>query len=130
MASRSTKHEPAINFTFMLSYPLAYCLYKSRLAVYNGASCDIDNSEVKQYHSPMNDIQELLAELQGKGWTIAAIADELDVHRETVSRWRSGHSYPDLAAPVKVTLRRLLQRRRIPKRKRYNKTHPLQRGRG
>ncbi len=67
----------------------------------------------------MNDVQEALARLQEKGWTIAAIADELGVHRETVSRWRSATSYPDLSRPTLMALEMLAKRQRVPKRKRY-----------
>ena len=38
----------------------------------------------------MSEIKEILDELIGKGWTIAAIADELAVNRGAVERWRSG----------------------------------------
>ena len=72
----------------------------------------------------MNEAQILIGELRAKGWTIAALADELRVHRETVSRWHSGSSQPDLMGPVVVALKALLVRRRIPKKRRYTKTPP------
>ena len=72
----------------------------------------------------MNEVQTQLVELRSRGWTIAAIADELRVHRETVSRWHSGTSYPDLIGPVTVALESLLARRRIPKKRRYTKKPP------
>ena len=69
----------------------------------------------------MNDIQEMIGELRSKGWTLAAIADEVAVSRNTVDRWYRGERYPTNAAGVRVMLRRLSARRRIPKRKRYSK---------
>ncbi len=70
----------------------------------------------------MNDIQEVLAQLRDKGWTWAAIARELGVHRETVSRWWAGTFYPDHPRVFVVVLEGLLRRRRIPKQKVYKKT--------
>jgi predicted transcriptional regulator len=34
----------------------------------------------------MEEVQRLIEELRKRGWTFAAIADELEVNRETVSR--------------------------------------------
>ncbi len=38
----------------------------------------------------MNDVREKLLQLKDRGWTMAAIADELDVSHMTVFRWRKG----------------------------------------
>jgi len=54
-----------------------------------------------------------------KGWTLAAISDELGVSAQTVMRWKSGTMYPVNAKPVMSSLERLARRKRIPKRKRY-----------
>ena len=67
----------------------------------------------------MNEIQQRIVELQAKGWTIAAIAAELDVHHSTVRRWESGDRYPENAKPVLMAFDALLQRKRIPKQRRY-----------
>ena len=72
----------------------------------------------------MNDIQEMIAELRSNGWTLAAIADEVKVARNTVDRWHRGERYPTNAAGVRVMLRGLIGRRRIPKQKRYAKKTP------
>ena len=72
----------------------------------------------------MNDVQRVLGELKGKGWTLAAIADELSVAANTVVRWNSGDRYPANSSGVKVILGQLKLRRRIPKRKRYTKKSP------
>ena len=72
----------------------------------------------------MNDIQEMIAELRSNGWTLAAVADEVAVSRNTVDRWFRGERYPTNAAGVRVMLRRLSARKRIPKRKRYSKETP------
>jgi transcriptional regulator with XRE-family HTH domain len=69
----------------------------------------------------MTEVQELIAELQRKGWTLAAIADELGVDDASVYRWQRGMRSPAIAVGVLVVLRGLLQRRRIPKRKRYKR---------
>ena len=75
----------------------------------------------------MNDVQQQIAELREKGWTIAAIADELDTHRETVARWVSGQRYPEHSKAISALLDTLSKRKRIPKRRRYEGTHHLQR---
>jgi transcriptional regulator with XRE-family HTH domain len=72
----------------------------------------------------MNDVRELIAQLIANGWTGAAIADELGVAANTVSRWHLGTRDPTNARAVKVALEQLLQRKRIPKRKRYKEKEP------
>ena len=72
----------------------------------------------------MNDIQQMIVELRSNGWTLAAIADEVKVSRNTVDRWFRGERYPTNAAGVRVMLGRLVGRRRIPKQKRYSKKTP------
>ena len=67
----------------------------------------------------MNRVQELMMELRAKGWTVAAIADEVGVFRDTASRWGRGVTQPTNIIPVVLALETLLQRKRIPKRKRY-----------
>ena len=67
----------------------------------------------------MNDIQEKLAELQGKGWTLAAIADELGVTNSAVEKWKSGARYPGAPRPYLLVFEQLSARKRIPKRRRY-----------
>jgi hypothetical protein len=69
----------------------------------------------------LNKVQSLIAQLEEKRWTIAAIADsdELKVHRNTVGMWKAGKRYPRPDQPVLDALHRLLKRNRIPKRKRY-----------
>ena len=74
----------------------------------------------------MNEVRESLASLRSQEWRIAAVADELGVHRETVSRWHSSAIRPDLVGPVIVALQALSARRRIPKKRRYTKTPPAQ----
>lgn len=69
----------------------------------------------------MNDIQQRIQELQGKGWTLAAIADEVGVSWVTASRWRSAEQYPENAKAVLIALVSLLKRKRIPKKRRYSK---------
>ena len=66
----------------------------------------------------MNDVQELLHQLRGNGWTISALADELGTPRNTVDRWYRGQRQPANASMVKVVLAGLLTKRRIPKKRR------------
>ena len=69
----------------------------------------------------MNEVQELLVRLRAKGWTLAAIADELETHYNTVQKWAAGDRWPANAKAVRHELERLLVRSRIPKGKRYKK---------
>jgi predicted transcriptional regulator len=74
---------------------------------------------IGKYDLIMNEVQELIAELQRKGWTLAAIADELGVDDATVYRWLNGLRSPANAVGVIAVLTGLLRRRRVPKRRRY-----------
>ena len=69
----------------------------------------------------MGDVQTALGELKAKGWTLAAIADELDLHRDSVAGWDAGRHSPANSKVVLVALESLLRRQRVPKRKRYKK---------
>ena len=69
----------------------------------------------------MNDIRTKLAELEAKGWTLAALADELGVTRNAVEKWKAGDRYPTNAKAVLALLTRLATKKRIPKRRRYAK---------
>ena len=69
----------------------------------------------------MNDIQEAIAQLQGNGWTLAALADELGVTVNAVEKWKNGDRYPRNSKAVLMLMNQLQERRRIPKKKRYEK---------
>ena len=69
----------------------------------------------------MNDVQKRIAVLAERGWTDAAIGDELGYGRVTVFRWRAGEQYPDHSKSVVMALAALLARKRIPKKRRYAK---------
>jgi IS30 family transposase len=66
-------------------------------------------------------IQSKIAELVDKGWTLAAIADELGVTSDTVELWRAGKRNPTNAKGILLMLGRVSAKKRIPKRKRYAK---------
>lgn len=67
----------------------------------------------------MNDVQSRIAELEEKGWSLPRIAEELQVAHVTVEKWKSGDRYPPLDKLVIDALDKLLERRRIPKKRRY-----------
>jgi hypothetical protein len=69
----------------------------------------------------MNDIQSKLKELQDKGWTVAAIADELEITINAVEKWKYGNREPRNAKAVLMLLDQLLERKRIPKQRRYKR---------
>ena len=72
------------------------------------------------YCLAMNEVQARLAGLRAKGWTVAAIADELGVSRNAVEKWNAGDRTPSNRKSTLEHLDRLLQLRRIPKKRRYN----------
>jgi len=67
----------------------------------------------------MNDVQEKIANLQVKDWTLAALADELEVTVNAVEKWKAGDTYPRNVRGVLMVLDALLRRKRIPKQRRY-----------
>jgi transcriptional regulator with XRE-family HTH domain len=69
----------------------------------------------------MTDIQDKIAELQKRGWTIAALADELEVSRDAVDKWMAGNRHPTNAKGIITILNQLARRRRVPKKRRYAK---------
>jgi len=68
----------------------------------------------------MNNVQGKIAQLQEKDWTLAAIADELDVAHSTVEKWKAGDRQPCTEKLVLDALGRLMKKR-PPKKKRYAK---------
>ena len=74
----------------------------------------------------MDEIIQKIEELRVKGWTLASVADELGVHRDTAYGWIArGHS----PANPKLVSRALegLRDCKPPPRRRYPGTHHLQR---
>jgi hypothetical protein len=71
------------------------------------------------YNGCMGEVQKMIDELENRGWTLAAIARELEVSWKTVHRWKDGSRLPHHPKLVALGLERLLLRRRVPKRKRY-----------
>ena len=69
----------------------------------------------------MNDVQTKIAELQEKGWTLAALADELGVTVNAVEKWKAGDRQPSNAKAILMLLEQLLKRKRVPKKRRYTK---------
>ena len=67
----------------------------------------------------MSEVQDRITELQEKGWTLAALADELGVTVNAVQKWKAGDRNPSNAKAVLVLLDQLAGRKRIPKRRRY-----------
>ena len=66
----------------------------------------------------MNAVQEKLADLEGKGWSLAAIADEMGLAYNTVQKWKAGDRQPSNAQSVYRDLDSLLKRKRIPQKRR------------
>ena len=75
-------------------------------------------SQKRRYSAGMNDVQAMLMKLMDKGWTMAAIADEMEVSHMTVFRWQNGLRSARNSRSVLYMLESLLHRKRIPKRKR------------
>ena len=67
----------------------------------------------------MEELQEAIRNLLARGWTLAALADELGVHYFTIARWRDGVQFPSNAKAVLAMLHGLERKKRIPLKKRY-----------
>ena len=70
------------------------------------------------YGAHMNPMRVRITELEGKGWTLAAIATELGVSYNAVQKWKAGDRHPANAKAVLAALEALANRKRIPKRRR------------
>ncbi len=66
-----------------------------------------------------SEVQSKIAQLMEKGWTLAAIADELGVTSDTVELWRAGKRNPTNAKGILLMLDKVSEKKRIPKKKRY-----------
>lgn len=66
-------------------------------------------------------IQLKLSAIQKKGWTLAALADELGLKVNTLEKWKAGDRNPANEKAVLSVLTKLEQRKRIPKQRRYIK---------
>ena len=66
----------------------------------------------------MEQIERAIADLQEKGWTIAAIADAVDVRWYTVQRWAKGVMRPANPTLTLAALQGLAKRNRVPARRR------------
>src|SRR5688572_12798314 len=84
----------------------------------------LTDNAIRSIFRGMTEIQDLIAELRAKGWTVAAISDELGVDYYTVYKWQKGIHAPSNTVAISRVLRQLLQQRRIPKRKRYKRNPP------
>ena len=71
----------------------------------------------------VNDVQNKLLDLKDRGWTMAAIADELHVSHMTVYRWQKGMRKAENSRSVLCMLGTLLKRKRIPKQRRRGSSY-------
>jgi hypothetical protein len=91
------------------------------MSIYN--KLPIDNGILSMVkYSLMNEIQNKLAELREKGWTLANIARELGQATVTVESWNVGIKSPGNLQSVLIVLDQLAKRKRIPKRRRYTQS--------
>lgn len=68
-----------------------------------------------------SEVQSKIAQLVERGWTLAAIADELGVTSDTVELWKAGRRNPTNAKAVLAMLDGVSKKKRIPKQRRYTK---------
>ena len=76
----------------------------------------------------MNDIQIRIAQLEEKGWTLAALADELDITPNAVEKWKAGDRHPSNTKAILSLLDQLAKRKRIPKKRRYAEKFKREKG--
>ena len=101
------------------------CTYNTILCMVlqaDGVSPNVLDRLYTVWYCPgMSEVQERLASLQQKGWTLAAIADELGVTKNAVEKWKAGHREPSNAKGVFQILDHLMKRKQVPKQRRYTK---------
>jgi hypothetical protein len=68
----------------------------------------------------MSDIQDKLSQLQEKGWTISALADELGQARVTLDKWKTGERYPANPKAILAMIDQISKMKKVPKQKRYH----------
>lgn len=66
-------------------------------------------------------MQELITRLEARGWTLAAIADEVGVSVSGVEKWKGGQRYPENSKALLLLMAQLEKRKRVPKQRRYEK---------
>ena len=67
----------------------------------------------------MNKVQSRIAELERKGWTLAAISRELKVSQSVVEKWKAADRHARLEKLVLDALDQLLTRKRIPPKRKH-----------
>jgi transcriptional regulator with XRE-family HTH domain len=70
----------------------------------------------------MSEIQDKLNELKTKGWTLANIARAIGQSSRAVESWNQGVRNPANLKSVLNSLDKLVQNKRIPKKKIYSKS--------
>ena len=65
----------------------------------------------------MNDVQQQIAKLQSKDWTLAGIANALGNHVNTIEKWKAGDRYPANAQSVLLAMEQLAERSPTPGRR-------------
>lgn len=81
---------------------------------------DIETGELTQ--QPGTEVQAKIAELQEKGWTLAALSDELGVTVNAVEKWKAGDRQPTNSKAVLSMLDRINMKKRVPKKRRYHRS--------
>lgn len=62
----------------------------------------------------LSELRSLLAQLRERGWTWAAVAEEMHVHRNAIDRWARGERVPQIEFLVVRFLKELLEREDVP----------------
>lgn len=67
----------------------------------------------------MNEVQNRIAELENRGWSLAALADELGVTVNAVEKWKAGDSSPSNGKAILALFDVIAKKTDIPKKRRY-----------
>ncbi len=76
----------------------------------------------------MKDIQEKIAQLEAKGWSITALSERIGQARVTVDKWKSGERNPANHIAIIALLDQVAKEKHIPKLKRYAKGSRVKKG--
>ncbi len=72
----------------------------------------------------MSEVQDALTKLQEGGWSLTAIAGELNVTVNAVEKWKAGQRNPSNPTLTLQALGNLAKRKRVPKRRRHHREKP------
>ncbi len=70
----------------------------------------------------VNEVQQALARLETRGWTLSAVSRDTGIPRATIQQWKTGRRSTTYPSMVVKELARLEAKKRVPKEKYQRRT--------